>query len=356
MGVYARKHAHTRGRERFVPAVSGTGPALPGTAGACHRGSVTARPRGIRPDGPARRHRPRSPQPGGRIRLPGTGSGHLGKNFSAIPTASAPPVSGRRSRNCWSAARGRSWPARHGARPCQGPNSVLSGSPRKLGDVHIDSIFRTMGSAVIRFRWLVLLIWVFGAIAAVSLLPSLNSVTQNNNTKFLPASAPSEHAAQLAAPFGTAALIPIPLVAARSSGPLTHADISAVTALPARLKTVSGVAKVQDAGVSSDGHAIHLVVLAQQGGGNQNYATDLINGLRAKIAQAGLPPGLQAHLAGDIAAQVDQQKTSGKTGNKIELLSLLFIIALLVLIFRSFTLALVTVIPPLLSFAIAGPL
>ena len=108
--------------------------------------------------------------------------------------------------------------------------------------------------------------------------------------------------------------------------------------------------------MSSDGHAIQLVVLAQQGGGNQNYATDLIDGLRAKIAQADLPAGLQAHLAGDVAAQVDQQKASGNTGNKIELLSLLFIIALLVLIFRSLTLALVTVIPPLLSFTIAGPL
>jgi RND superfamily putative drug exporter len=197
---------------------------------------------------------------------------------------------------------------------------------------------------------------VVGTIAAVSLLPSLNNVTQNNNTKFLPASAPSEHAVQLAAPFGTASLIPIPLVAARSSGPLTHADISAITALPARLKTVSGVAKVQDAGVSGDGHAIQLVVLAQQGGGNQNYETDLIDGLRAQIAQAHLPAGVQAHLAGDVAAQVDQQKASGNTGNKIELLSLLFIIALLVLIFRSLTLALVTVIPPLLSVAIAGSL
>ena len=68
------------------------------------------------------------------------------------------------------------------------------------------------------------------------------------------------------------------------------------------------------------------MVLAQQGGGNQNYATDLVNGLRAKITQAGLPAGLQAHLAGDIAAQVDQQKASGNTGNKMQGLSLLFII------------------------------
>ena len=40
----------------------------------------------------------------------------------------------------------------------------------------------------------------------------------------------------------------------------------------------------------------------------------------------------------------------------MEQLSLLFIIILLILIFRSLTLALVTLIPPLISFTIAGPL
>ncbi len=222
--------------------------------------------------------------------------------------------------------------------------------------MHIDTIFKTIGSLAVKFRWPVLVAWVAGAILAGSLLPSLNSVTQNNNTKFLPSSAPSEHAAELAAPFGTASLVPIPVIVAQPSAPLSQADLSAIAALPARLKTVSGIAKVQDAGVSADGHAVQLIVLAQQGGGNQNYATDLIDGLRAKIVQAHLPAGVQAHVTGDIAAQVDQQKASGNTGSKIQLLSLLFILVLLVLIFRSFTLALVTVIPPLLSFTIAGPL
>jgi RND superfamily putative drug exporter len=222
--------------------------------------------------------------------------------------------------------------------------------------VHIDTIFKTIGSLAVRFRWLVLIVWVAGAVAAGALLPSLNNVTQNNNTKFLPASAPSEHAAQLAAPFGTASLQPIPVIVAQPSAPLSQADLGAIAALPARLKTVSGVAKVEDAGVSADGHAVQLVALAQQGGGNANYATDLIDGLRAQIAAAHLPAGLQAHVTGDVAAQVDQQKQSGTTGNKIQALSLLFIIVLLVVIFRSLTLALVTVIPPLLSFTIAGPL
>jgi RND superfamily putative drug exporter len=223
--------------------------------------------------------------------------------------------------------------------------------------MRIDAIFGAIGRLAVGFRWLVVLVWVIGAIAAATQLPSLSSVTQSNNTKFLPASAPSEHAAVLAEPFGTAGLVPVPLVAARTATPLTAADQTAVAALGDKLQSVPGVSKVIEAGVSPDGHAAQLVILASQlNGGNPNAALDLVNALRAKIASAGLPAGLQAHLAGDIAAAVDQQKASGNTGARIEQLSLLFIIVLLILIFRSLTLALVTLIPPLISFTIAGPL
>jgi RND superfamily putative drug exporter len=222
--------------------------------------------------------------------------------------------------------------------------------------VPIDKIFSSIGSFSSRFRWLVLFVWVAGAIAAVSLLPALSGVTQNNNSKFLPASAPSEHAVQLAAPFGTSGLIPVPVVAARGGSRLTPADVAALTTLQGRLRSVPGVEKVLDLGQSQRGQAEQLVVLAQQPGGNQSYATNLIDGLRGKIAKAGLPSGLDAHVTGDFAAQVDQQKASGNTGNRVQWLSLLFIIALLVLIFRSVTLAIVTVVPALLSVEIAGPL
>jgi RND superfamily putative drug exporter len=223
--------------------------------------------------------------------------------------------------------------------------------------MHIDAIFGGIGRFAVRFRWLILLAWIAAAIAAATQLPSLASVTQNNNTKFLPASAPSEHAAALAAPFGTNNLFGIPVVAARSGAPLTPADTAALTALSGQLTKVSGVVRMQDLGQSPDGRAEQLLALVNaNGGGNQNQVTDLVNGMRAKIASAGLPAGLQAHLAGSIAVQVDQQKASGNTGNQVEEFSALFIIVLLVLIFRSFTLALTTLAPAFISVVIAGPL
>src|SRR6266436_4378271 len=100
--------------------------------------------------------------------------------------------------------------------------------------MHVDAIFGASGRWAVRLRWLVLLIWVVGAIAAVTQLPSLSSVTQSNNSKFLPASAPSQHAIDLSAPFGSANLLPIPVIAATTSRPLTAADISAVTSLQAQ--------------------------------------------------------------------------------------------------------------------------
>jgi putative drug exporter of the RND superfamily len=223
--------------------------------------------------------------------------------------------------------------------------------------MRIDAIFGGIGAWAVRLRWLVLLIWVAGAVAAATQLPALSSVTQSNNAKFLPASAPSQHAIDLSAPFGNASLLPIPIVAATTSGPLTPADTAALATMGRKIAADPDIKAVKDVGQSANGQAVQLLALAANANtGNANYAEDLIDGLRARIASSGLPPGLRAHLAGDTAVQVDEQKATGNTGNKVQDLSLVFIIVLLVLIFRSLTLAITTVLPALFSVLISGPL
>jgi RND superfamily putative drug exporter len=224
----------------------------------------------------------------------------------------------------------------------------------------VDAIFATLGRFSIRFRWSMLLTWIIAAVATASFLPGLSSVTQSDNTKFLPASAPVEKATMLAAPFGTSNLLPVPLVAARQAGPLTAADSSALATLQSKLKSDPAVVRIIDLGQSPPGRATgqanEFVVLVHQLGGDPNAATTLIDGLRAKIRQTPFPAGLQAHLAGAFAVQVDQQKANGNQGGQIEMYSSLLIIVLLVLIFRSLTLALVTLAPALISVIISGPL
>ena len=76
--------------------------------------------------------------------------------------------------------------------------------------MRVDAIYGAIGRFSVRFRWLMLLIWIIGVVLAHALLPALSSVTQNNNQKFLPANAASSQAADLAQPFGTSGLIPVP--------------------------------------------------------------------------------------------------------------------------------------------------
>ncbi len=227
--------------------------------------------------------------------------------------------------------------------------------------MHADDIFRAIGRFSVRFRWVVLVAWLAAAFAIPSALPSLASVTQGNNSAFLPASAPSQQAATLAAPFGGTNLIPVPVVAAVGSGTLTTADQAWLSTLETDLHKVPTVVKVNDLGVSAaragvSGQAAQLQVLSNVSQNNQAAQTTLINDLRGVIKDSSPPPGVSAHLAGALAIQVDQQKQSGNTGNQVEGVAFVFILILLFLIFRSVLAPFITVIPALMSVSIAGPI
>src|SRR5580700_6694193 len=134
--------------------------------------------------------------------------------------------------------------------------------------MRIDAVFGAIGRFAVTFRWLVVLVWILGAIAAATQLPALSSVTQSNNAKFLPASAPSQHAIDLSAPFGNASLIPIPVIAATTSGPLTPADVTALTNMAHKIAADPNVSQVKDVGQSANGQAVQLLALAKNNNAN----------------------------------------------------------------------------------------
>ena len=195
-------------------------------------------------------------------------------------------------------------------------------------------------------------------------LPSLASVTQGNNSAFLPASAPSEKATNLAAPLGISlSVTPVPVVAAVSTGSFSAADQAWLSTLATDLGKVATVTKVSSLGESTvpgphgvDGQAAQLQVLSTVSQSDQGAQTTLVKSLRSTITAAGPPAGMQVHLAGELAVNVDQQNQSGNTGNQVQGAAFVFILILLFLIFRSVVAPFVTVIPALLSVLIAGPI
>jgi RND superfamily putative drug exporter len=230
--------------------------------------------------------------------------------------------------------------------------------------VHADDIFRAIGRFAVKFRWVVLIIWIAAAVAIPKALPSLASVTQGNNSAFLPASAPSEKATNLAAPLGQSlSITPVPIVAAVPTGSFSSADQAWLDTLQTDLGKVGTVVKVQNLGESTvpgpnnvAGQAAQIQVLSNVSQSDQGAQTTLVDDLRSTIAAAQPPTGLQVHLAGQLAINVDQQKQSGNTGSQVQGAAFIFILILLLIIFRSLLAPLITVIPALLSVTIAGPI
>jgi RND superfamily putative drug exporter len=223
--------------------------------------------------------------------------------------------------------------------------------------VRIHGVFRGIGSFAVKFRWFVLLAWIIAAVAVPRALPSLSSVTQGNNANFLPASAPSEHALKLAGPLGGSTLTPVPVVAASTQGTLSAADQAWLQKLEQDLGQVKTVVKVRDLGRSPDGQAAQVQVLSNVSqGGSGSGLTTLVDDLRSAIKKASPPSDLSVHLAGAVAVNVDQQAKSGNSDNQIQLLSVVFILGLLLLVFRALLAPLVTLIPAFLAVAISGPL
>jgi RND superfamily putative drug exporter len=164
----------------------------------------------------------------------------------------------------------------------------------------------------------------------------LSSVVTDSNTGLLPAGSPSLQAARLATPFQDPDQTAVPVVVARDGGMLTAADQIAVEGLASRLAQAAHVQRVKDLGVSHDGRAVELQVLATVDLSVQGPVLDLTTGLRRAVqADALLPPGLSAHLAGQAATQADIARSSQQAGNLGQDLSIVFILALLLIVFRS---------------------
>ena len=214
-------------------------------------------------------------------------------------------------------------------------------------------MFAAIARFDVRFRWLIVAVWVLGVIAAVRTLPSLSSVTQSSNVQFLSPSSPSVQAALLAAPFqsGNPSATAI-IVASRESGPLTAADTAAIGRLEDATRQVSGVTLVRDAGASQDGQAIEAVVTVTAAAANSNTAArDVVDGIRASFSQVGAPDGLSFHLAGPLAVSVD---ASGGSAGNITRFTLIFVIVLLFIVYRAALAPLITLIPAALAVALSG--
>jgi putative drug exporter of the RND superfamily len=219
----------------------------------------------------------------------------------------------------------------------------------------MNGFFNGLGRFAVRFRWLIVVVWLIGTFASVHFLPTLASQVNNDNSAFLPNNAPSTIAGDLATPLvGKATLVPVIIVGVRADGTINPADVQAVTRLADAAKHVPLVERVQYVGTSADGHAIQLLAEANIAGFSPGPSLDVVNGLTAAFAKADAPAGLRFHLAGTVATNVANQQQSKTAGDKTQLATIVFIIVLLLFVFRSVLAPLVTLLPAAIVLQVSG--
>ena len=206
--------------------------------------------------------------------------------------------------------------------------------------------FAAIGGFAVRFRWLVVLGWLAVTVGAMLALPGLGSEVNSDPSLFLPAAAPSVQAAALAAPLqGSVTKSKVTIVAARSSRPLTPADLAAASRVAGLARQVSGVLTARAGAISPDGHAAEIDVTVGHDASDVAALKPVLRHLQAALASANLPPGLQLHLAGPVASNAASNASGTKATGRIGLFAVLFIVVALLILLRSPVAALVTFLP-----------
>jgi RND superfamily putative drug exporter len=194
-----------------------------------------------------------------------------------------------------------------------------------------------------------------GTIFAVHALPTLGSQVNNDNSQFLPSSAPSNQAADLAQPLiGSSSQSQIPVVAVTSGATLSASDQAALHQLATDLEKVPTVTSVKFLAESAHRDAAQLLATSTTQPFGPTGPKVLVDNLQSAIDRAPLPADLHVNLAGEIVTNVATNAKSNKQGNLISIFSILFIIVLLLIIFRSLLAPFATLLPAVLVLGLSG--
>lgn len=219
----------------------------------------------------------------------------------------------------------------------------------------VTALFGWIGRNVVRFRWLVVIVWLVGIAASSHFMPPLSKEVNNNNSAFLPASAPSNQAATLAKPLiGSVNNSQVEVVASATTGRISATQVGELKGVIGRLDKVPTVISARFLGLSSDQKAAQLLVVSSVYQTDQTRAEKLVNNLQRAISSP--TAGLHLNLAGAVATNVANQKKSNKQSNEIQFASILFILVLLFLIFRALLAPIITLLGPIFALALSDRL
>ncbi|HEX7744970.1 MAG TPA: MMPL family transporter [Micromonosporaceae bacterium] len=202
-------------------------------------------------------------------------------------------------------------------------------------------MFAAIGRAVVRRPWWVVSTWLAVAVATIVMAPSLGSVTNADQSAFLPSDKESARAADLAerAFPGAEGASGVVVVSRVDKAPLGDADLARLAPLAQRLTAEKPAAT---AGVVFDpaqqvarNRAVALLGVQFTGAPERSEVQEAVRELRAQLAEELKGTGLTAGVTGEAAIVLDNKQSFADAERIVTVATVALIVALLLLIFRS---------------------
>ena len=201
-------------------------------------------------------------------------------------------------------------------------------------------MFGRIGRAVIHYRWWVIAAWAVATIAIVAVAPSLSG--SSDQAQFLPSHYESIQESALAKQEvggGAAGNSAAVFVVQRSDGrPLTDADVAAAGRIASGLRDrhLDQVVAVQfGANTVAKNRSVALVRVGFAGPANSAATLDAGRKARSAVAPLVRGTGLTAGMTGDVGIAIDAKDAFAGAERIVALATVLLILLLQVLIFRS---------------------
>ncbi|PWN04705.1 hypothetical protein DJ010_03555 [Nocardioides silvaticus] len=216
-------------------------------------------------------------------------------------------------------------------------------------------MFGALGRFVTRFRWFVIAAWIVLAVVVSATAPALQST--QDNSEFLPDHYESIEAADLQQEKFSDAFTPgaILVIEREDGGELTQEDQAAVATFAEDLTPELGEKTFQplviaqdekgDPNLSEDGAVMFAVIpLAEDATGFDTQAFDDAELLRDSIDELSEGTGLDIRATGSVPQGLDSQESSEDTLLIVGIATIVLIIGLLALIFRSVLICLLPIV------------
>lgn len=217
-------------------------------------------------------------------------------------------------------------------------------------------MFASLGRFVTRFRWYVIAAWVLLAVVVAATAPALE--TTQDNSEFLPDHYESIQAMELQTEKFSEAFSPgaFLIIEREDGGELTSDDIAAANTLAEEITPELGEKTFQpmvvttnpetgDPTVSEDGSTLLAIIpLAEDATGFDTQAFEDGEKLRDAIDESAEDTGLEVLSTGPVLQGLDSQESSESTLLIVGVATVVLIIGLLALIFRSVLICLLPVV------------